>query len=79
MQLLSERYLVDGVKYPTVEHFYQCQKFTDVEYRELIRTAFYRQQGQDSSPAEDSGRVPVESGDECHHSGSPLSRRECAS
>ena len=30
---------VDGVRYATVEHFYQCQKFTDVEYRELIRSA----------------------------------------
>ena len=30
---------VDDVRYPTVEHYYQCQKFTDVEYRELIRTA----------------------------------------
>ena len=30
---------VDGVRYPTVEHYYQCQKFVDVEYRSLIRSA----------------------------------------
>ena len=30
---------VDGVQYPTVEHFYHCQKFTDAQYRDLIRTA----------------------------------------
>ena len=30
---------VTGVHYPTTEHYYQCQKFTDMQYRELIRTA----------------------------------------
>lgn len=30
---------IDGLTYPTVEHFYQSSKFTDASYRELIRNA----------------------------------------
>jgi len=31
---------VDGLWWPTVEHFFQAQKFENVEYQEKIRTAF---------------------------------------
>jgi ribA/ribD-fused uncharacterized protein len=30
---------IDNVLYPTVEHYYQVQKFNDQEYREIIRQA----------------------------------------
>jgi ribA/ribD-fused uncharacterized protein len=29
---------IDGVVYPTTEHLYQCEKFDDERYREVIRT-----------------------------------------
>eukprot|EP01096_Ripella_sp_DP13-Kostka_P012185 TRINITY_DN5030_c0_g1_i1.p1 TRINITY_DN5030_c0_g1~~TRINITY_DN5030_c0_g1_i1.p1 ORF type:complete len:167 (-),score=47.14 TRINITY_DN5030_c0_g1_i1:44-505(-) len=32
-------FVIEGVSYPTVEHFFQSQKFGDAEYREKIRTA----------------------------------------
>ena len=27
----------EGKTYPTSEHYYQCQKFTDMEYYEKVR------------------------------------------
>ena len=30
---------IDGLWYPTVEHYYQSQKFEDIDYAELIRNA----------------------------------------
>ena len=30
---------VDGVRWPTVEHYFQAQKFNDPDYRERIRLA----------------------------------------
>ena len=30
---------MDGLWYPTIEHYFQAQKFHDAEYREKIRTA----------------------------------------
>jgi ribA/ribD-fused uncharacterized protein len=30
---------VDGIRWPTVEHYFQAQKFEDADYRERIRMA----------------------------------------
>jgi len=31
--------VIDGLSYPTVEHYFQSQKFSDLQYREKIRNA----------------------------------------
>jgi hypothetical protein len=47
---------MDGLWYPTIEHYFQAQKFHDAEYREKIRLA---RTAKDSKTLGRSRRIPI--------------------